>query len=171
MKTKAQKQEDLKAAEEMLGKSQALVFADFGKITAENMRQLRRTVKENGGELKVVKKRLLNVLFKDKGIDYDVRQFDGSVGTIFSKGAIDQIGGPVYRFLAGLGADAKSREASSKKLLGAYDLQAKAAMDQATVLMIGRLPSREVLLGQLLGMLAAPMSQLMYTLQQKSEQK
>lgn len=169
MKTKAQKQEDLKIAGELLRKSKIMVFADFGKVSAEGMRALRKIVKENGGELKVVKKRLLGVLFKEKGIDYDVRQFEGSVGTIFSGNGLDKIGGPIFKFFTSLGADVKSRAESVKKMLGAYDLETKMGVPQETVLMISQLPPREVLLGRLLGMFAAPMSQLMYTLEQKAE--
>jgi large subunit ribosomal protein L10 len=171
MKTKVQKQEDVKAAGELMAKSQTLLFTDFAKVTSEDMRKLRRAVKEAGGELKVVKKRLMGVLFKEKGIDYDMRQFDGPVGTIFAEKGLDTIGGPVYKFFQGLGADAKAKEESAKKILGAYDLTAHAGVPRETVMMIAKLPPREVLLGQLLGMFAAPMSQLMYTLQTKSEQQ
>ncbi len=171
MKTKAQKHEDVKAAGELLKKSQTLVFTDFGQVGSEDMRRLRRDVKEAGGKLTVVKKRLLNVLFKQEGIDYDVRQFDGAVGTIFAEGGIETVAGPVQRFFSSLGASVKLREASAKKILGGYDLAKKESLDAATVVMIGKLPVREVLLAQVLGMLAAPMSQLLYTLQQKAEQK
>jgi large subunit ribosomal protein L10 len=171
MKTKAQKQEDLKKASELFDKSKTLIFTDFGKIAAEDLRELRRVVKEAGGKMAVVKKRLLNVLFKDKGVDYDARQFEGSVGTIFAEGAIDTIAGTVHKFFAGLGADQKARLESEKKILGGYDVAAKAAIDRETVVMVGKLPPREVLLGQLLGQMLAPVQAFLYILQQKSEQK
>lgn len=169
MKTRIQKQQDVKEAGELIGKSKTLVFTDFGKVSAEDMRKLRHEVKGAGGKLTVVKKRLLNVALKEKGIDYDLRQFEGSVGTIFAEGTIDTIAGTVHRFFSALGATALAREESAKKILGGFDLEKKEALDRATVIAVGKLPSREVLLGQVLGMLAAPMSQLLYTLQQKSE--
>jgi large subunit ribosomal protein L10 len=170
MKTKAQKQEDVKKAEELLQKSQVLVFADFGRVSSENMRRLRRAMKDAGTSFAVVKKRLLNVAFKEKGIDYDARQFDAAVGTIFSPEPIDKIGGPVYKFFAGLGTDQKGKEENLKKLLGAYDIKGKQAVSRETLLMIGQLPPREVLLSQVLGTIAAPLQALLYILQQKSEQ-
>ncbi len=169
MKTRKQKEADLKAAGDLMAKSQTLVFTDFGSVASKEMQNLRRAVRAAGGEFKVVKKRLLGVLFKEKGIDYDVRQFDGSVGTVFAEKGLDTIGAPIYKFFHGLGADTKAKAESVKKILGAYDLEAKAGVPRETVMMIAQLPSREVLLSQLLGMLSAPMSQLMYTLQQKSE--
>lgn len=171
MKTKAQKQADVKAAGEKLERSKTMVFTDFGRITAEDMRKLRREMQKTGAELSVVKKRLLNVLFKEKGVDYDARQFEGPVGTIFAAGGLDTVAGAVHKFFAGLGADAKAKQESLKKILGAYDLDAKAAVTRETVIMVGQLPPREVLLGQLFGTIAAPLSALMYILQQKSEQK
>jgi large subunit ribosomal protein L10 len=170
MKTKVQKIADVKAAGELASKSKTLLFADFGTITAENLRQLRRIVSEAGGEMKIVKKRLMNVLFKEKGIDYDLRQFDGPVGTIFAEEGLDKIGAPVLKFFQGLGADNKSREASVKKILGAYDLAAGASVSRETVMAIAMLPPREVLLAQLLGQLLAPLQAFMYILQQKAAQ-
>lgn len=170
MKTKAQKQEDVKAAGEKLARSKTMVFTDFGRVTSEDMRKLRREMKAIGAELSVVKKRLLNVLFKEKGIDYDARQFEGPVGTVFAEGGLDTVAGTIHKFFAGLGADAKSKEESMKKILGAYDLEAKAPMTREFVMMVGKLPSREVLLGQLFGTIAAPIQAFMYILQQKSAQ-
>lgn len=170
MKTKARKKEDVKAAGELAAKSQTLLFADFAKISAEDLRALRRTVKTAGGEMKVIKKRLMNVLFKEKGIDYDLRQFDGPVGTIFAEEGLDKIGAPVLKFFQSLGADAKGREESVKKILGAYDLAANTAVPRETVMAIAQLPPREVLLAQLMGQLQAPLQAFMYLLQQKAGQ-
>ena len=171
MKTKAQKQQDVKEAGELFDKSKTLIFTDFGRIAAEDMRALRRTVKDAGGRMTVVKKRLLNVLFKEKGVDYDARQFEGSVGTIFAEGAIESIAGAVHKFFTGLGTDAKSRQEAMKKILGGYDVASRVPLSRETVMMVGQLPPREVLLAQFLGMMAAPMSSLLYLLKQKAEVK
>lgn len=170
MKTKAQKQTDLAAAKAKLAKSQTLLFADFGKMSAEDMRKLRREMQTSGAAFAVVKKRLLNVLFKEQGIDYDARGMDGQIGTIFAEGAIDTVSGPLYRFLNSLGTDQKTREAAVQRILGAYDLGAKSAIERETVMRIGTLPPREILLAQLFGMLAAPIRAFLYILDQKSKQ-
>jgi ribosomal protein L10 len=126
MKTKAQKIEDVKKASALMAKSETMVFADFGRISAENLRKLRREMKASNASFSVVKKRLLNVAFKEQGIDYDARQFEAAVGTIFSAEAIDKIGGPLYKFFAGLG-DQKAKADNLKKLLGAYDVKGRQA--------------------------------------------
>ena len=170
MKTKKQKQADVQDAKKHLAKSKTLLFADFANMSAEDLRKLRRELRASGAAFAVVKKRLLNVMFKEEGIDYDARSFEGSVGTIFAEGAIDTVSGPLYKTLQGFGTDAKTREASVKRILGAYDLEAKSSIERETVMRIGTLPPREVLLAQLLGMLAAPIRSFLYLLDQKSKQ-
>lgn len=170
MKTKAQKVEDVKGAKAHLAKSKTLLFADFSNMSAEDLRKLRREMGNSGAKFAVIKKRLLNVMFKEEGIDYDARGFDGQVGTIFAEGAIDTVGGPLYRTLQSFGIDAKAKEASVARILGAYDLQTKAPIERDLVMRIGTLPPREVVLAQFLGMLAAPVRSFLYLLDQKSKQ-
>lgn len=170
MKTKAQKTEDVKEAKAHLAKSKTLLFADFANMSAEDLRKLRRAMSASGAKFAVVKKRLLNVMFKEEGIDYDARGFEGSVGTIFAEGAIDTVSGPLYRTLQDFGADQKGKEASVGRILGAYDLEAKAPIERETVMRIGTLPPREIVLAQFLGMLAAPVRSFLYLLDQKSKQ-
>lgn len=170
MKTKVQKEEDVKEAQAHLAKSKVLLFADFAKMSAEDLRKLRREMASSGAKFTVVKKRLLNVMFKEQGIDYDARSFEGSVGTIFAEGTIDTVSGPLYRTLQGFGSDQKTRDAAVQRILGAYDLEAKAPIERDMVMRIGTLPPRDVVLAQFLGMLAAPVRSFLYLLDQKSKQ-
>lgn len=170
MKTKAQKGEELKRAKALLDKSQALIFADFTKITAEDIRKLRTELKKHGANFLVIKKRLLSILLKEKGIDTDLKQFKTSVGTIFSEGDSEKISGPAFNFFSTLEVpEGAAKDVWIKKILAGYDLKNKLPMDAAQIVYIGKLPPREVLLAQLLGMLAAPIRSFMYLLDQKSK--
>ncbi len=170
MKTKAQKSEELKRAKALLDKSQALIFADFTKITAENVRKLRSELKKSDASFLVIKKRLLNLLLKEKGIAMDLKQFKMSVGTIFAAGTSDTVAGPAYRFFKSLEVPEGGDKAMwVKKLLGGYDITGNTSMDAAQVSAIGQLPPREILLAQLLGMMAAPVRSFMYLLEEKSK--
>ena len=102
MKSKAQKQEELNEARKLLEKSQALVFTDFTKVTAESVRKFRRDLKGVNANFLVIKKRLLAILFKEKGIDVDLKQFKTSVGTIFSRDDVEKIAGPAFTFFSKL---------------------------------------------------------------------
>lgn len=168
MKTKTQKQEELKKAEAMLEGSKALVFAEFTGVPADGVRKLRQEAKTKGGKIMMLKKRLLNLLLKQKGIDYDVRQFDSSVATLFAED-IEKGSSSLYGFFSNLGETKDEKESSIKKILGGFDLQNKTPFDAAKVVAIGKLPSREVILSQFMGMLVAPLRTFMYILQEKAK--
>lgn len=170
MKTKAQKSEELKKAKILLDKSQSLIFADFTKITAEDTRKLRTELKKSGANFLVIKKRLLGLLLKEKGIDTDLKQFKTSVGTIFADSNMEAAAGPAYKFFSALAVpDGAAKDVWVKHLLGGYDVSTSALIDAEKIVFIGKLPPREVLLGQLLGMLSAPIRSFLYVLDQKSK--
>jgi len=163
MKTKVQKQEAIKEAGALIEKSTALVFTDFAGVTVEDTKKLRRALREIGAKMFVLKKRLLGVAMKEKGHEFDPKAFGGAVGAVFAPEGIEGASGLIVKFF-------KERKLEKAKVLSGYDITAKKPLDQATVLMIGSLPTREVLLGQFLGMLSAPVRSFLYILKQKSEQ-
>ena len=163
MKTKAQKSQELEKAKGLLAKSTALVFADFTKLTAENMRRLRRELKAADAELLVIKKRLLGVLFKERGIDVDLKQHKFSVGAIFAKDGIEKASGVMFKFL-------KDLKLEKEKIVGGYNVSDMQSVSQKDVIFIGGLPPREVLLAQLLGMMSTPIRSFLYILSEKSKQ-
>ncbi len=170
MKSKAQKQEELNEARKLLEASRALVFTDFTKLTAESVRKFRRDLAKADADFLVAKKRLLNILFKEKGIDVDLSRFKISVGTIFSRGDIEKIAGPAFKFFSGLEIpEGGAKDVWIKHLLGGYDLAKKQPLDGAQMIHIGGLPPREVVLAQLLGMLSAPIRSFLYVLDQKAK--
>jgi ribosomal protein L10 len=171
MKTKSQKTAELKEAEGLLKKSDALVFVDFNKVTSEELRHLRREVAAAGASMLVLKKRLLNVLFKEKGVDMDARQFKSALGTVFSKTGLEAVSGAVYKFFNSLGGtDKELKAAAMKKILGGYNLAKKEFADAKLITFYGQLPPREVALGGVLGMFVTPLRAFMHILNEKSKQ-
>ena len=171
MKTKVQKREEIEKAGKMLKANNAMVFVNFTKVPTEDVRKLRREISATGGSTIVIKKRLLNVLLKEEGIDMDVRQYDSSVGTIFSSKGMEEASSPVFKFFNGLGGtDKEAKVAAMKKILGGYDLSSKQVVDAKTVVYYGQLPPREVALAHVLGMLVAPIRGFMHILNEKSKQ-
>lgn len=171
MKTKLQKVKELEKGRELLDTSEVLIFTNFSNVASANINKLRQQLKNSDARYFVIKKRLLNLLFKERGIEFDARKFAPQIGTIFSKENLEKISGPVFSFFNGIGGDTKAgREESVKKILGGYDLKAKAPVTGDTVRFIGQLPSREILLTQLAGMIAAPIRSFLYVLNEKSKQ-
>jgi large subunit ribosomal protein L10 len=170
MKTRAQKEAELANARGLFEKSEALIFADFTKITAENLRKLRIELKKSGANCLVIKKRILGILLKEKGIDVDLKQFKTSVGTIFSEVDTEHIAGPAFKFFSGMEIpEGAAKDIWIKKILAGYDINGNAAIDAEQIIYIGKLPPREVVLAQLLGMLAAPIRSFLYILDEKSK--
>lgn len=168
MKTKSQKQEELDRGRKLLAKSQAVLLIDFGKVKNADLRKLREELKKAGSPMLVIKKRLLGLLFKEKNLELPVGDMKAPLGTVFAAD-LEEAAGSVYRFFAGLEKD-KKVEAAKAKLLGGYDLGKKEFIPAEQAVFIGQLPPREVLLAQLLGMLAAPIRSFLYVLDQKSKQ-
>ncbi len=170
MKTKAEKSEELKKAKALLAKTQALIFADFTKISAEDIRKFRAELKKAGANYLVIKKRLLGLLLKEKGIDADLKKFKISVGTIFGEKGVDTIAGPAFNFFSKLEVpEGGDKNMWTAHLLGGYDVSGKAPIEAAQVVAIGKLPPREVLLAQVMGMLTSPLRSFMYLVDQKSK--
>lgn len=170
MKTRLQKQEELNEARKFFEASQALVFTEFTNITAENLRKFRRELAKTGAHFMVMKKRLLGILLKEKGIEVDLSPYKVSIGTIFSKGDIEKIAGPAFNFMAKLEVpDGGAKDMWVKRLIAGYDMKRGMAIEATEILYIGKLPSREVLLSQLLGVLSGPIRSFLYLLDEKGK--
>ncbi len=169
MKTKAQKQKELNEGKKLLDKSQVLIFTDFSGIGTADTRKFRQQLKEVPAKYFVIKKRLLGLLLKERGIEVDVKTLGQQLGTIFSEGAIEKASAPVFNFFNALGGDSKSaRQEVLKKILGAYDIEHNGFIEREKIIFIGQLPPREIILAQLLGILAAPIRSLLYVLNEKA---
>ncbi len=161
-KTKAQKHEAVKAGEKELKDSKFLVFADFSATSNEDLKKFRRAIRPINAKFVVLKKRLLGVALKNAGIEYNPKQFTGQAGTIFAKGDISEIAQVAYNF---------SKGKQTFKLLGGLDLTKKESLSGAAVIAIGKLPSREVLLAQVLGGITGPMRKLLIGLNEVGKKK
>lgn len=158
--TKEQKANIIHEGNANLAESNALIFTDFAGTNVNDLSQLRAELLEGGSKFKVIKKRLLKIVFKEKGIDVDPTGIEGPLGTVFVKGEISGVAGSLYRF---------AKTHGGFKLLGAYDLEKKESINGTTINAIGSLPSKGELLGQVVGAIAAPLRALMYILGEKSK--
>ncbi len=171
MKTKQQKQEEMQAARQLLEKSKGLIFTDVTRVAAEDIRRFRRDLAKSQADFLVIKKRLLGIVLKENGIDADLGQFKTSVGTVFAHEGLENVAAPAFGFFSKLEVpEGGAKDMWVKHLLGGYDIAKKESFDGAQVVYIGKLPPREVVLAQLLGMFAAPIRSFLYVLDQKSKQ-
>ena len=161
MITKRKKVEIIDEGVSQFDGAKLLLFADFKGAKVEELKELRRTLKETNSKFRVMKKRLLRIIFQKKGIDFDPLKFEGQVGTIFGSGEIAEVVQPIYKF---------SKDHPNFKLVGGLNIEQKEEVPFEMIQMIGSLPPREILLAQLMGTLTAPLRGLMYILQERSKQ-
>ena len=166
MKTKAQKQESVTKGAEMLKKSEAVLFFDFAKVRTADLRLLRQELKKAGNPLFVMKKKLLELVFKNENLTWVSRDMKTQVGAVFAS-SLEAASASVYKFFKAL---EKEKKIEGMKILGGFDLKNKIFMPAPAVVAIGSLPPREILLAQLAMMIQAPVKQLLYMLDQKSKQ-
>ncbi|MDD5431212.1 MAG: 50S ribosomal protein L10 [Candidatus Pacebacteria bacterium] len=164
--TKQQKTEQVKLGADKIKSSQSLIFADFNKVSVENVKKLRKELKAQGSDFKVIKKRLLKIALKDAGLEFDPVQIKTQVGTIFIPKELSSLASAIYKF-------SKEIEKGKKgefKILGGVDVVEKRFVDANEVIAIAKLPSREVLLAQIAMLLTMPLKQLMQVLNEKAKQ-
>jgi len=157
---KTQKTDIIEKGNVDLEKANALIFTDFTGTSVSDLGQLRTDLRENDSKFKVIKKRLLKIVFGSKNIDVDPVSYEGTLGTVFVRGGLSETAGSLYRF---------SKTHEKFKLLGAYDLAKKELINAADINAIGSLPPRIELLGQLVGTIAGPIRALIYVLSEKAK--
>ncbi|MDD4531581.1 MAG: 50S ribosomal protein L10 [Candidatus Pacebacteria bacterium] len=147
MQTKEQKKDIVKDLESKIEKQKSIVFMDFAGVKVKDLAQFREKLKEEGNEMKVAKKSLMTIALKNKGVELDSKRLNGEVAMVF--GYEDEIAPSrmVYQF---------SKENQKAKILGGF-LESK-FYEMADVVRLAELPSKQQLLGMLLGTISAPAS-------------
>ena len=161
MKTKAQKTEKVKENIENIGESKTLIFSDYKGTKVNDLNSFRKVLMELGAKFEVIKKRLLRVAFEEKKLDFDPETLEGQLGVIFTDKPVEEIAGAVYKFASG---------SKTFKISGGFQVGENKFLSGEEVEMIGKLPSREVLIAQVVGTIAAPIRAFLYVLNEKSKQ-
>lgn len=164
--TKEQKREQVALGSKKIKESKSLVFADFNKVSVESLKQLRRELKKQGADFKVLKKRLLKIAVKEAGLEFDPLQFKTQMGTIFIPQDLTSLASAIYKF----SKEIEKNKKGEFKILGGIDMTEKKFIDANEIIAIAKLPSREVLLAQIAMMLTMPIKQIMQILNERSKQ-
>lgn len=163
MKTKAQKVQAVKDGAAALSKSETVIFTDFTGLSVNEMNILRKSLTTIGATMRVMKKRLVRVMFKDAGVSFDEKQYEGQMGVVFSpKDAIETAG-----VLVKFGKPFEKK--GFFKILGGFAAAEKALVDRVTMVRYGSIPSKEVLLTQLVYVLSSPIRSLAIVLDQAAK--
>lgn len=156
MKSKKQKSEELKSLKSKLPESQITVFTSFARtgekgLSVAQMMQLKRLLREAKSEYVVTKKTLVEMATKDisKEAPIDVYDMVGSLGLVVGNEEPYSIAKKLYEF---------SRKNPALKFFGAVIGGAFISKEQ--FLEMAKMPSKEILIGRLLGMMKYPITSL-----------
>lgn len=156
MKTKIQKKEELKSLQGKLPKSQITVFTSFARtgekgLSVAQMTQLKRLLREANSEYVVTKKTLVEMATKEmsKETPIDVYSMAGSLGLVVGNEEPYGVAKKIYEF---------ARKNPALKFFGAI-IEGK-FISTEQFLEIAKMPSKEVLIGRLLGMMKYPITSL-----------
>ena len=150
---KTQKQKILDDLRDKVAKQKAIVLVGITGLKVKDISQLRKKLKAMEGNIKVFKKTLAEIVFKENKMEFDKRGYKEEVALVF--GFKDEISPvkTVYQF---------SRGNDKLKILGGFLENKFKAKEEMIIL--AQLPAREELLAKLVGSLNASMSGLVNVL-------
>lgn len=132
---------------EVFGKSKAVIFAEYRGLTVEELTILRKELRKAKADFKVIKNRVAK-----KAIESDVKsmavvadKFKGPVGVVCAYGDTAQATKAILNF-----------EKDHPNLVVTAAYMEEASVTKSQLQTIADLPSREVLLGQIVGSMVAP---------------
>jgi large subunit ribosomal protein L10 len=165
MKSKEQKKKELAGLKDKLARSKITIFTTFARegergLAVSGMRGLKKDLQAANSEYVVEKKTLLDKALIEGKKNVDVFQYPGSMGVVFGYGDEAAVAKSVYNF---------AKKNPALKYFGAFIIGK--FMDLAEFTEFARLPSRDVLIARLLGMMKYPMSALAVVLDQVAENK
>jgi large subunit ribosomal protein L10 len=147
MQTRDKKKEIVKKLAKEIKESKAVVFSDYKGISVKDMTAMRRELREQGVDLKVVKKTLITLALKDAGIDMDARKMEGQIALAVSME--DEVAA------AKIVAKAAKANENLKIVSG---ILGKSILGKEEVVALSKLPSKEELLAKFVGTINAPIS-------------
>lgn len=163
--TRAQKEEEIKIVRDSIKSGDGFILVGFSKMSVSDLRKIRKSVRENGGGMRVVRKRLLRLALANEKIDsYEFEEssknFLGQTGFISFRGDVSNVAGAVYNLAKEKGF----------KFFGGYNSVKKEIIPADYLTRISHLPPREVLLASVVSTMLAPLRAFMYVLKARSKQ-
>ncbi len=161
--TKEKKQKSLVDLKENISKQKSIIFADFSKVNSKDLFSLRKQLKEAGCQLKIGKKTLVRIAFGQSGISFWNKiksSIPGQLALVF--GIEDEIAP------ARIANQFVKTNENFKILGGIFENR---FIDKERVLVLANIPSRNELLGRLVGSLASSMTSFVRVLDVIRENK
>jgi len=161
MRTKAEKQGIVEELATLFKKSRLLIFSDPTRIPTKEIRIIRSQLSKRGAVYQVVKKTLLKLALEKANIQElrNIDIFKGSVAVL----ALPEVDIEAVKVLYNLAKSSKDKF----QFWGGW--LATKVLSQSDVKELAILPAKEILLGQLVRVLAAPLRNLSFILQANTQ--
>lgn len=142
---------------EKIQNASSIVLVEYKGLTVEQDTELRNEFRKNNVDYKVYKNRLLKIAFEDLGIKFDSACYDGTTALAVSSDVVAP---------AKVTFDGETKYKVMKAKAGFIEGK---IMNYNEVKAIASIPSKEVLVAQLLGMLTNPIRSLAVVLDQAAK--
>jgi large subunit ribosomal protein L10 len=145
-----EKEQVVQSLKDSFAASQASFVVDYKGLSVKEVEDLRRKLKQDDGTFKVTKARLMKLAAEGvTGVQDLTPYFKEQIALVFAKKDV----APVAKTLVSFSKDHKGLSV----VVGSVEQE---LLDKQAIVFMATLPSREVLLAQLCGVLMAPVSAL-----------
>jgi large subunit ribosomal protein L10 len=157
--SRLEREQEVATLTKRFSESNGAIVMDYKGLNVEKITGLRQQVREAGSEIKVAKNTLLKIATKDTEYEALHESFSGQTAVAFIEGDPAQLAKVLTKF---------NKEVRKENPETTFEL--KSGVLENSVLgideinQLGDLPSREVLLSQMLGVLSSPMTGLVSVL-------
>ena len=148
--------EQVKTLTDKLEKAESVVLVDYKGLTHQQLAELRKKLSKSGGSLAVTKNTLLKLAFKSSSYKLEPNTYNLLIGPTATLFIFDNLL-PTLKVLSEFSADLGLPKIKIGILEGEI-------AEKEKILRLASLPSKEVLLSQVIGGLKAPTQRLTFAL-------
>jgi len=155
--TKIQKTKQIESLKGNISKQKSVIFVDFSKVASKDLFNFRKNLKDAGCNLKIAKKTLVRIAFGQSNISFWNKIKESIPGQLALVFGIEDEVAPARV------ANTFAKTQENFKILGGIFENRFIGKDR--VLSLANLPSKQELLGKMVGSIASPMSGFLTVLQ------
>lgn len=149
------KRETIDSLVEALKKSNAVFVTEYRGLTVKKISDCRRRIREAGGEMRVCKNTLMRIALTEADMTHASGYDTGPNGYVFSYGDAASVAKTIRDF---------SKERGNEALVVKAAILDGKVLSKDQVFALADLPSKEVLIAQVVGTIAAPLRGLVTVL-------
>jgi len=149
-----EKKQEIDALKELFSSCTSAVFTDYRGLSSKEITDLRRKLRQNKVGYRVVKNTLARIALAEVDKEYLEEFFNGPVAVAYGRNELNEPAKAILEFV--------QKNKLELEVTGGFADGRK--LTKAEVIIISRLPSREVLLSQILAGMQSPISRLVSTL-------